>query len=159
MKLKLTIPTSLSEITLFDYQKYVKIATENEDAVDFVNLKLVEIFCKIKLKDINNINVKDFESILGHLVKTFEEPKKHVERFEMGGVEYGFIPSLKKDTLGINEYVDMIGYFNEVENLHKFMAVMYRPIVLKKKDKYLIEEYKGSDEYADIMKFAPLNIV
>jgi len=39
------------------------------------------------------------------------------------------------------------------------MAVMYRPIKETFKDCYSIHEYKGSDEYSDLMKFAPLQIV
>jgi hypothetical protein len=39
------------------------------------------------------------------------------------------------------------------------MAVMYRPIKETFKDRYSIHDYNGSDEYSDLMKFAPLQIV
>ena len=157
MKVKLTIPTSLNEILLKDYQKYLKIVKENEDAVDFLNLKLVEIFCKVKIKDVNAIRAKDFEDILNQLTKTFKEEQKFVQRFKINDIEYGFIPKLDDITQG--EYVDVTSYISDPDNLHKAMAVLYRPIVFTKGDRYLIEDYKGSEEYADVMRFAPLNIV
>jgi hypothetical protein len=36
---------------------------------------------------------------------------------------------------------------------------MYRPITKKVKDRYEIFEYTGSDEFSDVMKYAPLNVV
>jgi hypothetical protein len=32
---------------------------------------------------------------------------------------------------------------------HKAMAVLYRPVTLKVKETYLIEDYEGSDKYAE----------
>ena len=49
VKLSLTIPNRLSDITLEQYQKYAKVLEgidkEGEDASDFLNLKALEIFC------------------------------------------------------------------------------------------------------------------
>jgi hypothetical protein len=42
--------------------------------------------------------------------------------------------------------------------MHKAMAVLFRPITKKRKDLYDIEEYDGSDKYADYMKYMPLNV-
>jgi hypothetical protein len=38
------------------------------------------------------------------------------------------------------------------------MAVLYRPIKFKSKDKYLIHEYKGTSYMADVMKDTPLDV-
>ena len=48
MKLEITVPDSLSEITLGQYQKYLQIA---EDVTDekFLASKMIEIFCNVKL--------------------------------------------------------------------------------------------------------------
>ena len=45
MKLQITIPTSLEEITLEQYQKFLSIAKDNPDG-DFLQHKMVEIFKK-----------------------------------------------------------------------------------------------------------------
>jgi hypothetical protein len=47
----------------------------------------------------------------------------------------------------------------ENKDLHKAMAVMFRPIVKTKKEYYEIERYQGSNTYAEVMKSAPLNVV
>jgi hypothetical protein len=42
--------------------------------------------------------------------------------------------------------------------MHKAMAVLYRPITHRDKNRYLIEDYEG-DKYAEVMKKAPLDAV
>jgi hypothetical protein len=71
-------------------------------------------------------------------------------------VEFGFMPNLSEMTLG--EYVDLESYISDWEQMHKALAVMYRPIVAGRGDFYEIEEYEGSAKYADIMKDAPMNV-
>lgn len=172
MKVDLKIPDTLGEIKLKDYQKYMKIvednaipeeATESETAEtdNFLNLKAVEIFCHVKIKKINDIKLKDFTDIIGILNKTFTEKPEHKQTFFLNEVEYGFIPKL--DDISMGEFIDLSKYIAEIENLHRAMAVMYRPITFSKgkgHDRmYLIEDYKGSDELCDIMKSAPVSIV
>lgn len=71
-------------------------------------------------------------------------------------LEFGFIPNLDKMTLG--EYIDAEKYMSSWEDMHKAMAVLYRPIVAGNKDFYKIEKYEGTDKYADIMKDAPASV-
>ena len=54
------------------------------------------------------------------------------------------------------EYVDIDTNISDWDNMHKTMAVLYRPIKKKIKDKYIIEEYKG-DLYHEAMKIMPLD--
>ena len=157
MKVNLTVPTELRDIKLKDYQKYMKIVQENEDATDFLNIKAVEVFCHVKIGDISNIKLKDFTDILNTITKALSQDKRFSQRFKLDGKEYGFIPKL--DDMSIGEYIDLSKYVGEIENLHRAMAVMYRPIKQTIKDMYLIDEYKGSDELCDIMKGAPLDVV
>ena len=39
------------------------------------------------------------------------------------------------------------------------MAILFRPITKRIGDKYLIEDYEGSDKYSELMQFAPLGAV
>ena len=41
--------------------------------------------------------------------------------------------------------------------MHKAMAVLFRPITLKRKDKYLIEDYESAEKYD--LKCMPLDVV
>ena len=50
MKYTLTIPNDLSEITLGQYQHYLKIR-EKVDDQSYLMVKMVEIFCDVPYKD------------------------------------------------------------------------------------------------------------
>ena len=50
MRVKITVPNDLSEIKLWQYQKFLKIQEQNEDD-KFLASKRLEIFCGIKLTD------------------------------------------------------------------------------------------------------------
>ena len=56
------------------------------------------------------------------------------------------------------EYVDVDTYITEWKNMHKAMAVLYRPVMQNYKGSYEIEKYKG-DTYWELMKQMPLNLV
>ena len=57
MKLNVTIPTKLSEISLSQYQNYLDILKDNQDT-NFMLQKTVQIFCNVKLSDVANMRYK-----------------------------------------------------------------------------------------------------
>jgi len=158
MKLEISVPTELNEIKLSQYQAFLKIAKDNDD-VEFMNQKMVQTFCNIDLKDVAEIKYKDVLQITASLGKMFDVTShRFINRFKLGGVEFGFIPDLDEMTFG--EYTDLDSYIGDWDNMHKAMAVLYRPI--KKKglnNTYEIEKYNGSITYSDVMKHAPLDVV
>jgi len=159
MKLKIKIPSKLSEITLEQYQKYLQLLEDNEDeAVNsiFFRMKLLEIFCGIPYPEMHNIRVKDVEEIVQIIFDTLDNKPDLVLNFQMGDTEFGFVPNLEDMTFG--EYIDLDNHIGDWKNIHKAMAVLYRPIEHKKGNKYIIQEYKG-DNYHDIMKYMPLDAV
>jgi len=156
MKLELNVPTHLNEIKLFQYQKFLKIAKENEES-EFLHQKMVQIFCGVDLKDVATIKHKDVSAITSSLGLLFNNNHKFIPRFKMGGVEFGFIPNLDEMTQG--EYIDLDTYITDWEQMHKAMAVLFRPIEKSKGNRYQIAQYEGSDAYADVMKNAPLDVV
>ena len=158
MKLEISIPTELKEIKLAQYQAFLKIAKDNEDE-EFLNQKMVQTFCGIDLKDVAEIRFKDVLEITESLGKMFNvQSHKFINRFKLGGVEFGFIPELEDMSFG--EYTDLDTYIGDWDNMHKAMAVLYRPITKKGlNNTYEIEKYNGSITYSDVMKHAPLDIV
>ena len=70
-----------------------------------------------------------------------------VKRLSFRGKEYGFVPNLEEMSFG--EYIDLDSYLSDMQQLHKTVGVLYRPIVKEKGDLYEIEPYKGTDGYAD----------
>jgi len=154
MKIEVIIPNDLSEITLDQYQRFLKIQENNTDE-KFLTSKMIEIFCGIKLPEVLKMRVNDVALITNILTEMFESIPQLVQRFKMGGVEYGFIPDL--DDMSLGEYIDLDTYLGDWENIHRAMAVLYRPIKNKSGNRYNIKDYDGKG-FED-MKDMPLDAV
>jgi len=155
MKLTLNIPESLSEVTLDQYQQWLKVA-EGKDLDNFLQQKMIEIFCGVTLKQVMLIKAKDIESIVDQISKLFNQKEnKFIDRFNYQDQEFGFVPKLDDMTFG--EYVDLDNYLADWQLIHKAMGVLFRPITFKKKKQYLIEDYETADKYN--MKQMTLDVV
>ena len=157
MKLELVIPTSLSEIPLMHYQKYMVVASNKDNSDLFISQKMIEIFCGIELKSVVDIKLSDVIDLVTHFKGLFDKKLELKKTFEIQGVKFGFINELEDISFG--EYIDLESNIIDVQSFHKAMAVMYRPITSEKGDKYTIEKYNGTANYADLMKYAPLDVV
>ena len=80
MEVKVTIPTKLSEITLEQYKKFIKVSEENED-VNFIQAKMMEIFCGISHEMATEMKYSDVENITGDINKMFLDKPDLVSRF------------------------------------------------------------------------------
>lgn len=156
MQLQITIPTSLNEITLEQYQRFVSIVESNPES-DFVQQKMIEIFCNVPLKLVPTIPLKEFNEIIALLNEMFNADYKLKTIFKLGNTNFGFIPNL--DEISLGEFSDLDNYFGKWDKMHNAMAVLYRPVTDKYKDKYNIEEYNGSITYCDVMKLMPMDVV
>lgn len=156
MKLELIIPTSLNEIPLKAYQKFISIADNSNDD-EFIAQKMIETFCGIELKEIVKMKYSDVVDLVQHFENLFLAKPVFEQRFKIKDVEFGFIPDLENISLG--EFVDLESNLFKKDSLHKAMAVMYRPITTSYKDKYNIEPYETSAKYDEVMQFAPLGVV
>lgn len=144
MKLTINIPESLNEVTLKQYQKWLKIA-EGKEIDNFLQQKMVEIFCNIELKQVLQIKAIDINNICENITKLFEQKPKFITKFNHNETEFGFIPKL--DDMSFGEYIDLDTYLGDWQLMHKAMSVLFRPITYKKKEQYLIEDYQSSDKY------------
>ena len=144
MKLTINIPESLNEVTLRQYQKWLKIA-EGKEVDNFLQQKMVEIFCNIELKQVLQIKAIDINNICENITKLFEQKPKFINKFNHKETEFGFIPKL--DDMSFGEYIDLDTYLGDWQLMHKAMSVLFRPITYKKKEQYLIEDYQSSDKY------------
>lgn len=155
MKLEINVPTSLSEIPLKSYQEFIKVQQGSNDE-EFIAQKMVQIFCGIELKDIVKMKLTSLNELIEHFTKLFSEKPKFKPTFKIGNQEFGFITELENITFG--EYVDLENNLQNWEDYHKAMAVMYRPIKVKFKDKYEIIDYNPLPEMHDLMKFTPVDV-
>ena len=144
MKLTLIIPETLKEITLNQYQQWLKVA-EDKEMTDFLKQKMIEIFCGITLNQVLQIKATDVDEIVNDLSKLFKQDTNLINKFTLEGVEYGFEPKI--DDISFGAYVDLDTYMADWQQMHKAMSVLFRPVTFTKKKKYLIEEYESANKY------------
>jgi hypothetical protein len=155
MKLELIVPTSLKDIPLKSYQTFVKMREASNDE-DFVAQKMIEIFCGIELKDVVKMRLTDVNELLVSFNQIFNEKPKFQNRFNLHGIEYGFIPKLEDLTL--EEFTNLEQLIKSWDTFHMAMAVMYRPVKLEVKGTYEIHDYFYSEDMGEIFKLCPLDI-
>ena len=156
MELKVKIPKRMQDITLNQYQRFMKECGDESLSEDIIALKMLEIFCGVPVSDSYKLRMSDVYSVCDGINKALKETPSLINRWKYVDQEFGFIPQLDDMTFG--EYVDLDKYIKDWDNMHKAMAVLYRPVLTSVNGKYDIEEYKG-DSYWDLMKQMPLNVV
>lgn len=150
MQIEVSIPSSLKEVKLKDYQEFLLIEDPTND-------DLLKCVLNIDQKELGKIKASDVDYLMNHINSLFEKEKDFIPTFKMYGIEYGFVPNLDQITYGENK--DVTTYINDWGTMHKAMAVLFRPIKQKQRDKYIIEEYEGSHKYSEVMKDMPLDVV
>jgi len=154
MKLDVLVPSDLSEITLDQFVRIMSLEEMNGTNV-FQMQKVVEIICGIDLKSVAEIKYKDVKSIYDHVQGLLNTEPEFIPRFEMNETEYGFIPVL--DEMSFGEYIDVNENMSSWKNMHKAMAVLYRPITYRQEKLYTIEKYDGLSD-AEKYKDVPLDV-
>ena len=155
MKLDILLPNSLSEIPLSRYQEFVAMKEKSNDEELIAN-KMIQIFCGLQLGEVAKIKLKDLNGLIKHFTEVFSEKPQLIRNFKIKNIEFGFIPNLENISFG--EYVDLEHHLKDWSTYHKAMAVMFRPIKEKHKDKYSIIDYEPNEDMQDLMKFAPLDV-
>ena len=150
MQVEVSVPSSLREVKLKNYQEL--LIKENPDNDD-----MLKCILNINTKELGKIKDKDVDNLLVIINKLFDKKHEFIPTFKMKGVLYGFIPKLDDITYGENK--DVTNYINDWGNMHKAMAVLFRPVKQKQNSKYLIEDYEGSHKYSEMMKNMPLDVV
>jgi hypothetical protein len=156
--MKIILPESIHDITLHQFQLYNELLERTDlDEYQF-NKRKIQIFTGLERNRIELISAIDYKEIVEQIDKALNQTVEFQPTFFIKDVEFGFIPNLDKMTQG--EFIDISNYGTDVNEMHKLMAVLFRPI--KKKDalgNYEIINYKGTEQYANIMKHTPLSIV
>ena len=159
MNMKLQVPNKLSEIKLSQYVEYLNliegIKTKDED---FVNLKMIEIFCGVDYEFAKTIEYVNVLHIVQILKDTLDQKPdiKDDKFFKINGVEFGFIPKI--DALPYGEFLDLNSNITDWKNIHISMGVLFRPVTKKRRRMYLVEDYK-KDKYHSVLKDMPMSAV
>jgi len=163
---EINIPKTLDAIPLKHYQEYLKMYDkwDKEDEIYF-KTKVLQIFCGLKIEDTYSIPIVKFDNVIEHILGLFKEETPLISKFYMTGknkagentkVTFGFIPKL--DDISFGEYIDLEKYISDWQQMHKAMAVLFRPIYHSKKEFYMIDKYEGSSKYSNVMLDMPVNV-
>ncbi len=143
--------TTLRDLTIEDYIKIIKIVDTFKDNDNRVREEFIKHF------KLEKLNITELDETLLNINEILTHKPNFIQRFELDGVKYGFIPNL--DTITAGEWIDIENYQSSAEFADRLVSILYRPIKrsLKfwNKDYYSIEEYKGTN---DKLRKAPLEV-
>jgi hypothetical protein len=156
--MKVSVPTSLKDITLSKYLEYLKAIKEAQKHPDpnYLNIKKIEIFCNLTHIEVLNIEYTFISTISERIDEILKEEPELVMKFKVGNINFGWLPKL--DDMKYSEFLDLNTNISDWETMIISMGVVYRPITKEFNGKYLVEEYKG-DTYHDALKEMPMDAV
>ncbi len=157
--IKIQLPESIADITLNQYQQFLKLQ-EKADTLSDQGMaeRVISLFTGIKKQDVKKLVISDYESIMNQITEACSTTSKFQQRFKLNGVEYGMIPNLNEISQG--EYIDLTTLGSDMDEMHKVMAILFRPVV--KEDSfgnYSIEAYGDITERSNDMLNCPMHIV
>lgn len=141
---------SLLDLTIEDFIVLLKIANTFKEE-SRVKKEMIKHF------KLENLPINETDAILMKINEVLTHKPNFIQRFELDGVEYGFIPNL--DNITTAEWVDIENYQSNQEDADKLVSILYRPIKTSlkfwKKSYYNIKEYNGTN---DKLRKAPLEV-
>lgn len=139
---KFKMPTNWREVSIGQYSKLM-LAIDKKDSNEMeLMLRSLEALLDMSLTLLNKVPIKQLRAAYKELRElTASMPTNELSRvIEIDGVEYGLIPNF--DELTIGEFVDLDNYLQEpYHNLINIFTILYRPVLKRDGDKYIIEDY------------------
>lgn len=158
--MKLTVPSSLDEISLSKYQIYLKEFEKSKTEKNqetYLALKIIEIFCEVSDEKAKLISQTDANKVVNIILDLLSKEQQLVLSFQLNGITFGWLPKL--DDLQFGEFLDLNNNIDNFENIVVAMAVLYRPIIEHTKEgKYKVESYQG-EKYHEVLKDMPMSAV
>ncbi len=144
---KIRIPENWNEVSLGTYQEIANIKTES-DAI-----RLKETIFLLTGVDITKIPVTEINKITTNLqwLNSLPDDKNLKTIIVIDSVQYSLIGKFESISLG--EWIDLEEFIKDhVNNLHKIMAVIYRPVINGKLEDYDTESlYTRAELFEDKM--------
>lgn len=159
-KLNIVVPTEIGDVTLGQYQDIVRLLRDEE--ANNIEAKLFAILTSIDEELVLQIKGDIVQNTVANITALLNKSKYSlIHRFELNGIEFGLIPDLEGG-MTYGEWMDLDTYFADTDNMHRLMAVLFRPILKKRNRKltgqYQIAEYIDTKKYGEAMKLMPVDI-
>lgn len=146
--IQITMPESWSEISLKQYLDLVKELDNYKDDDEAQTAVLLYKLCGIEPAMVDGMSKATYEKLkydLQSFMNVIELPLQRI--IKVGGVEFGFEPNLSEISYGAYADISKFPTIQIDDNWAKIMSILYRPIVSKKGETYLIEPYNGETDF------------
>lgn len=143
-------------LTIEQYQELRTIDNFEKDPIGFIRA-----ISGLNEDDVKYAKKKDMDFVFRYLIENYlgKTDKRLQTTIEHNGVEYGLMSHMS--TLNFGGWVDLEFLTTEgvEKNIHKIMALMYRPIVKRTKKGFEVEEYDHDSmlERAELFKELPID--
>lgn len=131
-------------ISIENYTKIYKVKDLFSD--DYFAAKVINTITDAPIETLLDGEFEQIQRLAHYILSLIPHNKpKFIDRFELNGIEYGFLPDWKD--LSFAEFVDLDTLSTKkaeeiLENLHIIAAIMFRPIIdTNKNNMYKIEKY------------------
>lgn len=144
------IPTSKKDIILEDWMKFEKIVSQEDVEEDFIQKKMLEIFCGVPNEYSTKLKQVQVDEILYHLNLVLGSKPELTKTFTFNGKKYALIPDFEND-ITAGELIDLDRYLED-KDYSRLLSILYRPISFEKSGLYQIEPYSGT--HTDFLKLS-----
>lgn len=131
-----------SDITVGQYQELIQIQTDSELG-RFIQMISIALDCD--QDDIRNLSLKEWQTLKTNFQFLTDDPQNDFSTFiDYDGVELGIEPDINLISTGV--FIDAEQFRQDpIENLHRTLALIYRPVTEKiSETEYKIENHKSS---------------
>tara|TARA_R100000750_G_C2334163_1_gene91389 strand:- start:160 stop:762 length:603 start_codon:yes stop_codon:yes gene_type:complete len=134
---------SWKDVTL---EKWVQLIAFEKLSSTQETLEVLSVLTDMPKKLIRELAIQDVANIMSKINDLQADKKVTLKKIiEVDGKEYGFHPNLGQD-LTLGEWADIETMIEQglEDNMHNIMAILFRPILERENDAYIIQAYDGN---------------
>jgi hypothetical protein len=142
--LTINVPTTWADVKLKQYLALQSDLENYKDDEEAQVALMLNHLCGLDPVYLKGLSTESYNTLRSKLTSFISPDGIELQRIvNIGGVEYGFEPNLSQIAYGA--YADITRYDTITidKNWAKIMDILYRPITVKKGDRYQIEAYTG----------------
>jgi len=127
-------------------EKWVKLIAFEKLSSTQETLEVLSVLTDMPKKLIRELAIQDVANIMSKINDLQADKKVTLKKIiEVDGKEYGFHPNLGQD-LTLGEWADIETMIEQglEDNMHNIMAILFRPILERENDAYIIQAYDGN---------------
>lgn len=147
-----------NELNIGQYQKF----TKNQEVYKTDKAQLLSLYLNCSLYELKDLPVEQVKFVEEYITSNVLQTELNDEvrtKFTHNGVLYGLENDFSKLAFGGWVDLEVFSSDNITDNIHKIMAVLYRPIITETKKGYTISPYKAAeiDDRAEEFKTLPVS--